>query len=84
VESAVVGVPDELWGETVAAFVVCGPGTNISESFVVTRCRAELAHFKAPQSVRFAAELPRNAMGKVDKRALRAPYWSGRDRGIAG
>jgi acyl-CoA synthetase (AMP-forming)/AMP-acid ligase II len=84
VESAVVGVPDERWGEAVAAFVVCGPGTDISESAVIARCRAALAHFKAPRSVRFRAELPRNAMGKVDKRALRAPYWSGRDRGIAG
>jgi acyl-CoA synthetase (AMP-forming)/AMP-acid ligase II len=72
-ESAVVGVPDEAWGEAVAAFVVCGPGTDISESAVIARCRAELAHFKAPQSVRFPAELPRDAMGKVDKRALRAP-----------
>jgi acyl-CoA synthetase (AMP-forming)/AMP-acid ligase II len=72
-ESAVVGVPDEAWGEAVAAFVVCGPGTDISESAVIARCRAELAHFKAPRSVRFPAELPRNAMGKVDKRALRAP-----------
>jgi long-chain acyl-CoA synthetase len=83
-ESAVVGLPHELWGEAVAAFVVCEPGTAISEDAVIGRCRAELAHFKAPQSVHFAAELPRNAMGKLDKRAIRAPYWSGRGRGIAG
>jgi acyl-CoA synthetase (AMP-forming)/AMP-acid ligase II len=83
-ESAVVGVPDELWGEAVAAFVVCRPGAVISESDVIDRCRAELAHFKAPQSVRFPAELPRNAMGKLDKRTLRASYWAGRGRSIAG
>ena len=83
-ESAVVGVPHELWGEAVAAFVVCERGAVTSESAVIARCRAELAHFKAPQIVRFPAELPRNAMGKLDKRALRASYWSGRGRSIAG
>jgi long-chain acyl-CoA synthetase len=84
IESAVVGVPHEVWGEAVAAFVVCEPGTAVSEDAVIARCRAELAHFKAPQTVRLAAELPRNGMGKLDKRAIRAPYWSGRGRGIAG
>ena len=84
VESAVVGIPHELWGEAVAAFVVCERSAVISESAVIARCRAELAHFKAPQIVRFPAELPRNAMGKLDKRALRASYWSGRGRSIAG
>lgn len=83
VESAVVGIPHELWGEAVAAFVVCQPGTAISEEAVIARCRAELAHFKAPGSVRFCTELPRNAMGKLDKRAIRAPYWPG-SRTIAG
>ena len=84
VESAVVGIPHELWGEAVAAFVVCEPGAAISEDAVIARCRAELAHFKALRSVRSCAELPRNAMGKLDKQAIRAPYWSGRGRGIAG
>jgi acyl-CoA synthetase (AMP-forming)/AMP-acid ligase II len=83
-ESAVVSIPDELWGEAVAAFVVCRPGATISESAVIAGCRAELAHFKAPRSVHFPAELPRNAMGKLDKRALRASCWSGRGRSIAG
>jgi acyl-CoA synthetase (AMP-forming)/AMP-acid ligase II len=67
----------------VAAFVVCQPGAAISEEAVIARCRAELAHFKVPGSVRFCTELPRNAMGKLDKRAIRAPYWPG-SRGIAG
>lgn len=83
VESAVVGIPHELWGEAVAAFVVCQPGAVLSEAAVIARCRAELAHFKAPQRVRFPAELPRNAMGKLDKRAIRAPFWS-EGRSIAG
>ena len=83
-ESAVVGVPHELWGEAVAAFVVCEPGAAIGEAAVIAHCRAELAHFKTPQSIRFLAALPRNAMGKLDKRAIRAPYWSGSGRGIAG
>jgi acyl-CoA synthetase (AMP-forming)/AMP-acid ligase II len=83
-ESAVVGVPHDRWGEAVAAFVVREPGAAIDEAAVIAHCRAQLAHFKAPQSVRFPAELPRNAMGKVDKLAIRAPYWSGTGRGIAG
>jgi len=83
VESAVVGVPHELWGEAVAAFVVCEPGSVVSESAIIARCRAELAHFKAPQSVRFPTGLPRNAMGKLDKRAIRAPFWP-ESRSIAG
>jgi acyl-CoA synthetase (AMP-forming)/AMP-acid ligase II len=82
-ESAVVGIPHELWGEAVAAFVVCQPGAMVSEAAVIAHCRAELAHFKAPRSVRFAPALPRNAMGKLDKRAIRAPYWPA-GRGIAG
>jgi acyl-CoA synthetase (AMP-forming)/AMP-acid ligase II len=83
-ESAVVGVPHELYGEAAAAFVVRERGAAIGEAAVIAHCRAELAHFKVPQSVRFPAELPRTAMGKLDKRAIRAPYWPRNGRGIAG
>jgi acyl-CoA synthetase (AMP-forming)/AMP-acid ligase II len=84
VESAVIGVPHDLWGEAVAAFVVAEPESGLDEKTVVETCRAELAHFKTPQTVRFVEALPRNAMGKLDKRALRAPFWSGTGRRIAG
>jgi acyl-CoA synthetase (AMP-forming)/AMP-acid ligase II len=84
VESAVIGVPHELWGEAVSAFVVCAPDAAVDEAAVIGQCRGELAHFKAPQTVQFVAELPRTAVGKADKRALRAPYWAGAGRGIAG
>jgi len=83
-ESAVVGVPHEVWGEAVAAVVVPADGVVLDEAAVIDFCRAELAHFKAPRTVRFVAELPRNAMGKVDKKAIRDPYWARRDRAIDG
>lgn len=69
---AVVGVPDVDWGETLRAFVVVAPGTELDEAAVVQYCRQHLADFKRPQSVRFLPELPRNPTGKVLKRELRA------------
>jgi fatty-acyl-CoA synthase len=83
-ESAVVGIPHELWGEAVIAVVVPEPGVRLSETDVIAFSREQLAHFKAPQSVQFVTELPRNAMGKVDKKAIRAPYWVGREQAIQG
>jgi acyl-CoA synthetase (AMP-forming)/AMP-acid ligase II len=78
-ESAVVGIPHELWGEAVTAIVIREPGAEVDEVAIIARCRAELAHFKTPGTVRFVTELPRNAMGKLDKKAIRASYWpSGR------
>jgi acyl-CoA synthetase (AMP-forming)/AMP-acid ligase II len=67
---SVVGKPDEHWGETVVAFVETRPGTAVTEEELRRHCRAELASYKVPAEVRFA-ELPRNASGKVLKRALR-------------
>jgi fatty-acyl-CoA synthase len=69
-DAAVVGVPDERWGEVGIAFVVAG-GT-VSESELIDFVRARLARFKAPKGVRFVDALPRSAMGKVAKDELRA------------
>jgi long-chain acyl-CoA synthetase len=81
---AVIGIPDERWGETVKAVVVTVPGAVVEADGIIGFARADLAHYKCPRSVDFVDELPRNAAGKVLKRALREPYWEGRDRRIGG
>jgi fatty-acyl-CoA synthase len=71
-EAAVVGVPDERWGEACVAYVVLLPGAEASEEELVAHCRASLARFKVPRDVRFLEVLPRSAMNKVAKDDLRA------------
>jgi len=78
-EVAVIGVPDEKWGETVKALVVLAPGSYASEADLIEHARAHLAHYKCPTSVEFRAELARTATGKLQKFKLRGPYWEGRD-----
>jgi len=79
---AVLGVPDDQWGESVKAVVVLKPGETATEAEIIAYCRERIAHFKAPKSVDFADALPRNPSGKLLKRVLRAPYWQGRERQV--
>jgi long-chain acyl-CoA synthetase len=83
-EAAVVGRPHDLWGEAVCAFVVRDGSARVDEQDVIDFCRGRLAHYKAPRVVEFRSELPRNAMGKLDKRALRAALWAGEERAVSG
>jgi acyl-CoA synthetase (AMP-forming)/AMP-acid ligase II len=81
-EVAVIGVPDDRWGEVVKAVVALEPGATATEDELVGYCREHLAHFKCPRSVDVLEALPRNPTGKILKRELRAPYWQDRDRTI--
>ena len=79
---AVIGVPDERWGETGTAIVVKVEGVEVAPEELIEFTRQRLAKFKCPTSVEFTDALPRNPSGKVLKKDLRAPYWEGRERKV--
>ncbi|MCY7394990.1 MAG: long-chain-fatty-acid--CoA ligase [Nocardioides sp.] len=81
-EVAIIGIPDDTWGESVKAVVSLTEGVSATEAELVEHCREHLAHFKCPRSVDIIDLLPRNPTGKILKRDLRAPYWQGRERAV--
>jgi acyl-CoA synthetase (AMP-forming)/AMP-acid ligase II len=81
-EAAVVGGPDERWGETVVAFVVRRPGETIGADEIIGHCLKSIASYKRPREVRFVDALPKLPNGKIEKYKLREPLWAGRARAI--
>ena len=81
-EAAVIGIPDRKWGEAIHAVVVRVPDSQTDAEQLMAFCRERLARFKVPRSVEFVDRFPRNSIGKLLKRELRAPYWRDRPRQV--
>jgi acyl-CoA synthetase (AMP-forming)/AMP-acid ligase II len=82
-EAAVFGIPDEKWGELVAAAVVLRPGASLSAEELVQHCKTRIASYKVPRHIEFMTEdLPKSGSGKILKRVLREKYWSGQSRRV--
>ncbi len=79
---AVIGVPDDQWGESVKAVVSLRPGKSAGAADLIAFCAERLADYKKPRSVDFVDELPRNPAGKLLKNKIREPYWAGTGRRI--
>ena len=80
-EAAVIGIPDEKWGEVPKAFVTLKPGESVTADDIIAFCRDKIAHFKAPKAVEFGP-LPKTSTGKVQKFKLREKEWAGREKRI--
>jgi acyl-CoA synthetase (AMP-forming)/AMP-acid ligase II len=84
-EVAVFGVPDDRWGESPMALCVLEPGVRVAEQVVIDCCRERLGSYKKPSRVEFRAEpLPKSPVGKLQRKVLREPYWSGAERRVMG
>lgn len=81
-EVAVIGVPDQKWGEAIKAVVSLNPGQSLTEDDLISFCKDNIASYKKPKSVDFVDELPKNNYGKILKRELRAKYWADKERKV--
>ena len=81
-ETAVIGIPDDEWGESVMAYVVLKPDTTATEEEIIQAARDNLASYQKPRAVEFIDELPKAPTGKILKRVLRDPFWTDEDRDV--
>jgi len=83
VQSAVIGIPCNKWGETVHAVIILKPGVTVSSEEIIGHCRERIAGYKVPRSIEFRDSLPLSSVGKVLKTELRKPFWENQKRGVA-
>jgi fatty-acyl-CoA synthase len=83
-EVAVIGVPDQKWGERPKAFVVLKDDALVTENELIDHARVKIARYKAPRNVDFLLELPKTSTGKIRKFALRDPEWAGKTHRVQG
>jgi fatty-acyl-CoA synthase len=81
-ECAVVGVPDEKWGEAVKGIVVLKPAGQVTEEELIRFCKERIARYKAPKSIDFISALPKTGSGKIEKKKLRDPHWPDTEKKI--
>jgi acyl-CoA synthetase (AMP-forming)/AMP-acid ligase II len=81
-EACVFSVPDDKWGEAVAAHIVRKPGAALDAAALDAFCAARLAGFKRPRRIEFVEALQKNANGKIARKAIQTPYWAGHDRRV--
>jgi acyl-CoA synthetase (AMP-forming)/AMP-acid ligase II len=81
-EAAVIGVPDDSWGESIKAVIALKPGMKATSEEIIQYCKERLSSYKKPKTVEFVDELPKTAANKISKKDLRARYWAGRERNI--
>ena len=80
---AVIGIPDEKWGEAVKAIIVPKPGATPTADSIIAWAKDRIAGYKCPKSIDLIEVLPRNPSGKILRKDLREPYWAGRDRRVS-
>jgi acyl-CoA synthetase (AMP-forming)/AMP-acid ligase II len=81
-DCAVVGVPDDTWGEVIKAVVELKPGRTVAAEDLIRLCKGRIGSVKAPKSVDFVGDLPRSPVGKVARRDVRDRYWKGQERKV--
>src|SRR6267154_1470573 len=81
-ECAVIGVPHDTWGEAVTALVALRENASLNDVEVIAHCKTMLGGVKTPKSVEFRTEIPKTAAGKIDRKALRKPYWAATERQV--